>query len=80
MDQDFEWQYGHIEKHLRSLLEYGSSTDGVKRGPVKSPLKKNPSDFFIQKLVLRGLSIIPKRFGSSFDHISAIFYSQKTQN
>ena len=55
-------------------------TKGLITGALLSlPWNKVGSIFFLLKSVLRGLNFIPKIFGSSLYNLTAIFYSQKTQ-
>ena len=53
----------------------------LNRRPVKSPLEKVRSNFFFSKNeFLWVLPLSHKNFGSSLDHLAAVFYSQKTQD
>ena len=63
-----------------SVLDNWNNYLWVNRCPVKSPLKRIRSDFFFSKNEFLGVTVSPKRFGSSLYHLAAIFYSQKTQN
>ena len=49
----------------------------INRCPVKSPPENVWSDFFLQKSVLMGCNFIPKTFGSSLDHLAAVFTAKK---
>ena len=52
----------------------------INRRPVKSPLEKVRSDFFLQKSVLRGRNFIPEKNCVVIGSSCRRFYNKKTQN